>query len=57
MKPTAEAYHVAGGRCLVYGPTLDVWAAEARRLIRQGAGTFLIKASRSMRFELIVDGL
>lgn len=52
-----NAYYGAGGRCLVYGPTLEVWLAEARRLIGRGEGTFLIKASRSMRFERVVEGL
>jgi UDP-N-acetylmuramoyl-tripeptide--D-alanyl-D-alanine ligase len=57
MKTAVEAYYKAGGRCLVYGPSLEVWLAEARRLIGRGEGTFLIKASRSMRFERIVEGL
>lgn len=57
MKPAVEAYYKAGGRCLVYGPALEVWLAEARRLIVRSGGTFLIKASRSMRFERIVEGL
>lgn len=57
MKPGREAYYKAGGRCLVYGATLEVWLAEARRLIGRGEGTFLVKASRSMRFERVVEGL
>jgi len=57
MKPAVEAYLAAGGQCLVYAETLDGWLAEARELIAKGSGTFLIKASRSMKFERIVEGL
>ncbi len=57
MKPAVEAYLMAGGKVLVYGDTVDSWLEEARALIRKGEGTFLIKASRSMKFERIVDGL
>lgn len=57
MKPAVEAYLAAGGRTLVYGETLDAWLPEARALIGAGKGTFLIKASRSMKFERIVEGL
>lgn len=57
MKAAAEGYLHAGGQALVYGETLDDWLTEARKLIASGRGTFLIKASRSMRFERIVEGL
>ena len=57
MKPAVEAYLRAGGKALVYAETLDGWLAEARDLIRAGKGTFLVKASRSMKFERIVEGL
>jgi UDP-N-acetylmuramoyl-tripeptide--D-alanyl-D-alanine ligase len=57
MKPAVEAYMQAGGKCAVYGETLDAWLDEARALIGSGNGTFLIKASRSMKFERIVEGL
>ncbi|MCM2266406.1 MAG: UDP-N-acetylmuramoyl-tripeptide--D-alanyl-D-alanine ligase [Elusimicrobiales bacterium] len=57
MKPAMEAYLQAGGHCLVYGETLDAWLPEARELIRAGKGSFLIKASRSMKFERILEGL
>lgn len=57
MKPAVEAYLAAGGKCLVYGETLDAWLQEARELLAAGKGTFLIKASRSMKFERIVEGL
>jgi UDP-N-acetylmuramoyl-tripeptide--D-alanyl-D-alanine ligase len=57
MKPAVEAYLAAGGKCLVYGETLGSWLPEARELIAAGKGTFLVKASRSMKFERIVEGL
>lgn len=57
MKPAVEAYLAAGGKTLVYGETLDAWLPQARALIGEGKGTFLIKASRSMKFERIVEGL
>ncbi|MDD2804270.1 MAG: UDP-N-acetylmuramoyl-tripeptide--D-alanyl-D-alanine ligase [Elusimicrobiales bacterium] len=57
MKPAVEAYMKAGGCCAVYAETLDGWLDEARALIKAGKGTFLVKASRSMKFERIVEGL
>ena len=57
MKPALEAYLAAGGKTAVYGESLDAWLQEARELIRAGRGTFLVKASRSMKFERIVEGL
>ncbi len=57
MKPAADAYSKAGKKNLVYGLNLDAWLEEARGLIRSGRGTFLIKASRSMKFERILEGL
>lgn len=57
MRPAVEAYLQAGGKALVYGETLDAWLAEARGLIKRGEGTFLVKASRSMKFERLVEGL
>ncbi len=57
MKPAVETYLAAGGKTAVYGETLDAWLQEARDLIKTGKGTFLIKASRSMKFERIVEGL
>jgi UDP-N-acetylmuramyl pentapeptide synthase len=47
----------AGGKALVYEETLEDWLPEARELLKAGSGTFLIKASRSMKFERIVEGL
>ena len=57
MKPAVEAYLAAGGTAVVYAETLDGWLDEARDLIRAGRGAFLIKASRSMKFERILEGL
>lgn len=57
MKPAVEAYLHAGGKAVVYGESLDAWFDEARGLLRSGRGTFLIKASRSMKFERLVEGL
>ena len=57
MQPAVDAYRNAGGKALVYAETLDGWIEEARCLIKAGRGTFLIKASRSMKFERIIEGL
>lgn len=57
MQPAVDAYNNAGGKALVYAETLDGWLEEARGLIKAGRGTFLIKASRSMKFERIIEGL
>jgi UDP-N-acetylmuramoyl-tripeptide--D-alanyl-D-alanine ligase len=57
MQAAADAYIKAGGKHLTYAETLDAWLPEARKLIGQGKGTFLIKASRSLKFERIVEGL
>lgn len=56
MKAAADAYLRAGGKHLTYAETLDAWLPQARELISAG-GSFLIKASRSMKFERIVEGL
>ena len=57
MKAAAGAYCRAGGSSMEYGESLEDWLPEARRLISDGKGTFLIKASRSMKFEKIIEGL
>ncbi|MDO8804382.1 MAG: UDP-N-acetylmuramoyl-tripeptide--D-alanyl-D-alanine ligase [Elusimicrobiota bacterium] len=57
MKAAAAAYCRAGGCSMEYGETLEDWLPEARSLISAGKGSFLIKASRSMKFERIVEGL
>ncbi|PIU19498.1 MAG: hypothetical protein COT18_07215 [Elusimicrobia bacterium CG08_land_8_20_14_0_20_59_10] len=56
MKAAADAYQRAGGKHLTYSETLDAWLPQARELISAG-GSFLIKASRSMKFERIIEGL
>ncbi len=57
MKAAAGAYCRAGGSSMEYGETLEDWLPEARSLISAGKGSFLIKASRSMKFERIIEGL
>ena len=57
MKAAAAAYCRAGGSSMEYGESLEDWLPEARSLIAAGKGSFLIKASRSMKFERITEGL
>ncbi|MBI4802340.1 MAG: UDP-N-acetylmuramoyl-tripeptide--D-alanyl-D-alanine ligase [Elusimicrobia bacterium] len=40
-----------------YAPDPAVWAGELRRLIAGQKGTFLLKASRAMKFEKLIEGL
>jgi UDP-N-acetylmuramoyl-tripeptide--D-alanyl-D-alanine ligase len=46
----------AGARTVYAGSSQD-WAGELRGAIGAGKGTFLLKASRAMKFEKLVDGL
>ncbi len=57
MRAAADAYQRAGGKNLAYAETPDAWLPQARELISAGKGSFLIKASRSMKFERIIEGL
>lgn len=57
MKAAAAAYCHAGGNSMEFGFALEDWLPEARALIAAGKGSFLIKASRSMKFERIIEGL
>lgn len=57
MKAAAGAYCRAGGNSMEYGESLEDWLPQARELISAGKGSFLIKASRSMKFERIIEGL
>ncbi|MCX5785271.1 MAG: UDP-N-acetylmuramoyl-tripeptide--D-alanyl-D-alanine ligase [Elusimicrobia bacterium] len=57
MKAAANAFYAAGGKGLIYAPEMAAWLAEARELIAGKSGTFLIKASRSMKFEKIIEGM
>ncbi len=57
MQAAANAYLRAGGKHLAYAESQDAWLQEARTLISAGKGSFLIKASRSMKFERIIEGL
>lgn len=42
---------------VVYAADPSDWAAELRRLIAGKKGTFLLKASRAMKFEKLIEGL
>ncbi|MBP5287672.1 MAG: UDP-N-acetylmuramoyl-tripeptide--D-alanyl-D-alanine ligase [Elusimicrobiales bacterium] len=56
MKAAAEEYIKAGGDNLVWAEKPETWLEEARRLLEESEkGSFLIKASRSMRFERITE--
>ena len=57
MQAAADAYLRAGGKSLAYAENPGDWLPQARELISAGKGSFLIKASRSMKFERIVEGL
>jgi len=57
MQAAADAYLRAGGKHLAYAESPDAWFPEARALIAAGKGSFLIKASRSMKFEQIIEGM
>lgn len=57
MQAAADAYVRAGGQSLTYAQDPQTWIPQARQLISAGCGSFLIKASRSMRFERIIEGL
>ncbi|OGS14328.1 MAG: hypothetical protein A2234_05500 [Elusimicrobia bacterium RIFOXYA2_FULL_58_8] len=57
MQAAADAFLRAGGKNLAYAQNPDAWIPQARELISAGRGSFLIKASRSMKFERILDGL
>jgi UDP-N-acetylmuramoyl-tripeptide--D-alanyl-D-alanine ligase len=47
---------IAGDK-VVYGETPNAWAQSLRAAIGAGKGTFLLKASRAMRFEKLLEGL
>lgn len=57
MQAAADAYLRAGGKRLSYAEDAAAWLPQARELISAGKGSFLIKASRSMKFEKIIEGL
>ncbi len=57
MRAAAAAFARAGGKGLAYAETPEEWMPQARELISAGKGSFLIKASRSMKFERIIEGL
>lgn len=56
MKAAAE--ELKGARAEVaYAADPSAWAAELRKLMTAGKGTFLLKASRAMKFEKLIEGL
>lgn len=57
MQAAADAFLRAGGKSLAYAEDPEDWLPQARALISAGKGSFLIKASRSMKFERIVEDL
>jgi len=58
MKAAAEELSKAlAGARTVYAETPQAWAGELRGLIAAGKGTFLLKASRAMKFERLIEGL
>jgi len=57
MKYAAEAFRKAGGGEAVYGQTPEDIFDEVRSLIKSEEGVFLIKASRSLKFERVLEGL
>ena len=42
---------------VVYAESCEAWAADLRAAILSGRGTFLLKASRAMKFEKLLEGL
>ena len=58
MKAAAEEYQAAGGRSMQWADKLEGWLDEAKKtIINCHEGTFLIKASRSLRFERIIENI
>jgi UDP-N-acetylmuramoyl-tripeptide--D-alanyl-D-alanine ligase len=58
MKAAArELETVKAGTRTVYADSSDAWAGELRSAISAGKGTFLLKASRAMKFEKLLEGL
>lgn len=58
MKAAAEALRKKNGAAeFEYAGSPEAWAGELRAAISAGKGTFLLKASRSMKFEKLIEGL
>ena len=58
MKAAAEELKKKGKSAkVVYAESADAWAGDLRAAIRTGRGTFLLKASRAMKFEKLIEGL
>ena len=58
MKAAAAELEKKGkGAKLVYAESSEAWAGDLRAAILSGKGTFLLKASRAMKFEKLIEGL
>ncbi len=58
MKAAAEEMDKKGKSAkVVYAESCEAWAEDLRAAIRTGKGTFLLKASRAMKFEKLIEGL
>ena len=57
MQAAADVLAAAGKKGFAYAPDMASWLQAARDLISSREGACLIKASRSMRFEKIIEGL
>ena len=42
---------------VIYAESCEAWAGDLRAAILAGGGTFLLKASRAMKFEKLIEGL
>jgi UDP-N-acetylmuramoyl-tripeptide--D-alanyl-D-alanine ligase len=57
MKAAAEELGKNSGAVFTYAESPEAWAGELRASIGAGKGTFLLKASRAMKFEKLLEGL
>ncbi|MFA6434633.1 MAG: UDP-N-acetylmuramoyl-tripeptide--D-alanyl-D-alanine ligase [Elusimicrobiales bacterium] len=58
MKAAAKELEKRGKSAkVVYAESAEAWARDLRAAILDGRGTFLLKASRAMKFEKLIEGL
>ena len=58
MKAAAEELEKRGKSAkVIYAESWQTWAEDFRTAILSGKGTFLLKASRAMKFEKLIEGL
>lgn len=58
MKAAADALAKNGkSGNVIYAESCEAWAGNLRAAILRGGGTFLLKASRAMKFEKLIEGL